>query len=120
MHSAWTPAPTHQPSNALARPPARPPTLCRSEFVAGLVDWNQLQADRQWSTWVAQAFARLDRNNDGYIRRAGVCQRACVCVACMHGGGCLGARLPCAQPPSRIAPPPPPPPPPRGPVLQLG
>ena len=37
------------------------------EFVAGLVDWPALQQDSQWGDWVAQAFARLDRNADGFI-----------------------------------------------------
>lgn len=37
------------------------------EFVAGLVDWGELQEDSQWAIWVAHAFSRLDRNGDGFI-----------------------------------------------------
>ena len=37
------------------------------EFVAGLVDWQQLQEDTQWGSWVSHAFSRLDRNGDGFI-----------------------------------------------------
>lgn len=37
------------------------------EFVAGLVDWGELQEDSQWAIWVAHAFSRLDRNKDGFI-----------------------------------------------------
>lgn len=38
-----------------------------AEFVAGLVDWTQLQADTQWGYWVQLAFQKLDSNGDGYI-----------------------------------------------------
>lgn len=38
-----------------------------AEFVAGLVDWNQLQADKQWGYWVQLAFQKLDCNGDGFI-----------------------------------------------------
>ena len=37
------------------------------EFIAGLVDWGELQEDQQWSAWVSHAFSRLDRNGDGFI-----------------------------------------------------
>jgi calcium-dependent protein kinase len=37
------------------------------EFVAGLVDWGELQEDSQWAIWVSHAFNRLDRNGDGFI-----------------------------------------------------
>lgn len=42
-------------------------SLQLAEFVAGLVDWHALQQDDQWSSWVALAFDRLDKNKDGYI-----------------------------------------------------
>lgn len=37
------------------------------EFMAGLVDWGELQEDSQWTSWVSHAFSRLDRNGDGFI-----------------------------------------------------
>ena len=37
------------------------------EFMAGLVDWGELQEDSQWTSWVSHAFLRLDRNGDGFI-----------------------------------------------------
>lgn len=42
-------------------------SLQLGEFVAGLVDWPALQKDSQWGAWVGEAFARLDRNADGFI-----------------------------------------------------
>ncbi|KAL4446799.1 hypothetical protein ABPG77_008043 [Micractinium sp. CCAP 211/92] len=38
-----------------------------TEFVAGLVDWKQLQNDTQWGQWVQMAFDRLDQNGDGWL-----------------------------------------------------
>lgn len=40
---------------------AHPRRLQLSEFVAGLVDWSQLQNDKLWSHWVQLAWDRLDQ-----------------------------------------------------------
>jgi calcium-dependent protein kinase len=38
-----------------------------AELEAGMADWAALQGDARWTNWVEKAFARLDRNGDGFI-----------------------------------------------------
>lgn len=46
-------------------------SLQLSEFLAGLVDWEELEKkDAQWDAWVDVAFQRLDKNHDGFISLA--------------------------------------------------
>ena len=43
-------------------------SLQLSEFVACLVDWEELEEkDSQWDSWVEMVFKRLDKNHDGFI-----------------------------------------------------
>ncbi len=53
-----------------------------AEFVAGLVDWNQLQADKQWGYWVQ--VGPLWQRGSGGGRRGGP-----HALACAGEGGAL-------------------------------
>ncbi|KAG2424379.1 hypothetical protein HXX76_014588 [Chlamydomonas incerta] len=42
-------------------------TVDLSEFIATLLDWDQVQSDQNWQTYLDHAFRKMDHDGDGYI-----------------------------------------------------